>query len=258
MISIVCVFNNKEILDNFLLKSLKTQSVDYELILIDNICGKLKSAAEALNEGAEKANGDYLMFVHQDIDLKSNEWLKNTENILDSLDNLGIAGVAGISPWNEDEKTSNIQQGNPPQNISKKRIKTPQMVQTVDECLFIIPRSVFKILKFDQEVCSDWHLYAVDYSLSIKNRGFKVYVIPADIHHSSPGNSMSEQYYLTLKKVLKKHKKHHKVVFTTMGGWTSVYPLYIQKKKPLLKKKSLTILEKIYKYKKVFSKTIIQ
>lgn len=247
MISIVCVYNNKEILDNFLLKSLKTQSVDYELILIANTNGKFKSAAQALNEGAEKANGDYIMFVHQDIDLKSNEWLKDTEYILGSLDNFGICGVAGISPWDEDEIISNIQQGNPPQNISKKRIKTPQKVQTADECLFIIPRSVFKILKFDQEVCSDWHLYAVDYSLSIKYRGFKVFVLPSDIYHSSPGNSMSEQYYLTLKKVLKKHKNHYKVVFTTMGGWTSVYPLYIQKKKPLLKKKLLTILEKIYK-----------
>jgi hypothetical protein len=244
MISIVCVYNNREILDKFLLKSLKSQSADYELILMDNTNKKFKSAAEALNEGSKKSHGDYLMFVHQDIDLKSSKWLENTENTLNSLEMLGIAGVAGISPWDEDEKISNIKQGIPPQKISNNIIKTPQMVQTVDECLFIIPKSVFGILEFDKEVCSEWHLYAVDYCLSIKNKGFNVFVIPADIYHSSPGDSMSEQYYITLKKILKKHKRNHKVVFTTMGGWTSLYPLYIQKTRPLLKKKSLILLEK--------------
>jgi hypothetical protein len=36
MISVVCVYNDKEILKKYLLKSLKNQSVEYELILIDN------------------------------------------------------------------------------------------------------------------------------------------------------------------------------------------------------------------------------
>lgn len=246
MISIICVYNNKEILEEFLLTSLKAQSTDYELILMDNTNNMFKSAAEALNKGAEKVNGNYIMFVHQDINLKSDDWLKDTENILDSLDNLGIAGVAGISPWDEDEKISNIKQGYPPQKISNNSIETPQKVQTLDECLVIIPRSVFNILKFDQEVCIDWHLYAVDYCLSVSNIGFDVFVIPSDIYHGSPGDSMSDQYYSILGKVLKKHKKYHKFVFTTMGGWTSLYPLYIQKKRPLLKKKLLTIFRKIY------------
>lgn len=246
MISILCVYNDEEILEKFLLKSLKNQSVAYEQILLDNTKGRFKSAAEALNKGAEKAIGDYIMFIHQDIDLKSDNWLKNTENMLKSLDSPGIVGVAGISPWDEDNKISNIQQGIPPKKISENRITEPQIVQTVDECLLIIPKSVFKILKFDEELCDDWHLYAVDYCLSIKNKGFNVYVIPADIYHRSPGYSISEKYFTTLKKLLQKHKKKYKVVFTTMGGWTSLYPLYIQKTRPLLKKKSLAILEKIY------------
>ncbi|HML05509.1 MAG TPA: glycosyltransferase [Methanobacterium sp.] len=247
MISIICVYNDKEILDNFLLKSLKSQSANHQIILMDNTNGQFKSAAEALNKGAKKANGDYLMFVHQDIDLKSIEWLKDTEIMLNSIDNLGITGVAGASPWDEDNMISNIQQGIPPQNISKNKIESPELVQTVDECLFIIPTSVFKTLKFDEKVSNDWHLYAVDYCLSVKSKGYDVYVFPADIYHRSPGYSISENYFTTLKKLLKKHEKNYKVIFTTMGGWTPVYPLYIQKSRPLLKKKSLRILEKLYK-----------
>ena len=36
MMSIVCVYNNKTILEEYLLKSLKKQTSKYELILVDN------------------------------------------------------------------------------------------------------------------------------------------------------------------------------------------------------------------------------
>ena len=64
MISVICVYNNKKILDNCLLKSIKNQTTKVELILLDNREGRFKSAAEALNFGGEQANGKYLMFVH--------------------------------------------------------------------------------------------------------------------------------------------------------------------------------------------------
>ena len=71
MISIVCVFNDKKVLNEYLLESLKNQTAHYELILIDNTKNKFKSASEALNYGAKNANGNYLMFVHQDVYLCS-------------------------------------------------------------------------------------------------------------------------------------------------------------------------------------------
>ena len=67
MISIVCVYNNKEILNKYLIKSLESQTEDYELILLDNTQNKFNSAAKALNNGGRKAKGDYIMFVHQDV-----------------------------------------------------------------------------------------------------------------------------------------------------------------------------------------------
>ena len=41
-------------LDNYILKSLKMQTADYELILIDNTENEFKSAAEALNYSAQR------------------------------------------------------------------------------------------------------------------------------------------------------------------------------------------------------------
>lgn len=228
MISVVCVYNNKEILDNYLLKSLKKQTVNYELILIDNMQGKFKSAAEALNYGGEQAKGKYLMFVHQDVDLSSNIWLNETEKILDKLPNLGIAGVAGRSTG-EAGVITNIKHGSSPKFAGKIQFKKPTKVQTVDECLTIIPKSVFIKLQFDENTCNDWHLYAVDYCLSVKRLGFDSYVMPIFVYHKSSGYSMSEKYFVTLKKVLKKHKSYYNKIYTTMGDWSTRYPLNIKR-----------------------------
>ena len=53
MLSIICVYNNRDILEKYLLNSLKVQSIEYELILIDNTSGKFNSAAKALNYGGK-------------------------------------------------------------------------------------------------------------------------------------------------------------------------------------------------------------
>ncbi len=73
MFSIISVYHNKETLEEDLLKGLKNQTTNYELILIDNTKGQFKSAARALNYGAKqiKSQSKYIMFVHQDVDLCS-------------------------------------------------------------------------------------------------------------------------------------------------------------------------------------------
>jgi GT2 family glycosyltransferase len=241
MISIVCVYNNKEILEDYLLKSLKNQTVKFEFIGADNTNGQFKSAAEALNQGGKKANGKYIMFVHQDVDLCSNTWLEEVEKILEKLSNLGIAGVAGKSE-NKTGVITNIKHDNPPRFAGKIQIKKPSKVQTVDECLTIIPKSVFNKLRFDEKVCNDWHLYAVDYCLSIKRLGFDSYVIPVFVYHKSSGYSMSEKYFITLKKVLKKHKNYYNKIYTTMGNWSTRYPLNIIRNYLWLKGKAGIVL----------------
>lgn len=97
MISIVCVFNDKKVLNEYLHESLKDQTAHYELILIDNTKNKFKSASKALNYGAKKANGNYLIFIHQDVFLCSRTWLDEAEKIIKSLDGKAIGGIVGMS-----------------------------------------------------------------------------------------------------------------------------------------------------------------
>lgn len=225
MISIICVFNNNDVLKRNLLKSLELQTTNYDLILMDNTKGKFKSAAEALNYGGKKAKGKYLMFIHQDYELDLNVWLEETEKILDNL-NFGIAGVAGKYDRN---CISNIKTGVPPVLAGPIQIKEPKKVQTLDECLIIVPKKIFEKIQFDEGTCENWHLYATDYCLTVKKAGYDAYVLPAGGYHVSPGYSFSEEeYYLTLKKLIKKHKNDHKWIYTTTGTWITFCPLFLQ------------------------------
>lgn len=214
-------------MNKYLLKSLDKQTADYELILVDNTQKKFKSATEALNYGGEKAIGKYIIFAHQDVDLLSKKFLEDLGLILSKITNLGIAGVAGKSELNR-FILSNIKQGQPPKYAAKIQIKEPVNVQTVDECFFVIPKNVFEMVKFDEKVCDGWHLYAVDYCLSVKEMKFLVCVVPISLYHRSVAGSFSKEYYSTIKKIIKKHKKNFDPIFTTMGNWNSYYPLSLQ------------------------------
>ena len=245
MLSIVCVYNNEKILNDFLIKSLKNQTVNYELLTIDNTKGRFKSAAEALNYGGKLANGNYIMFVHQDFDFCSDTWLEEAEKILDSLPNVGVAGIAGArnkSGTNKLEVATNILHGSPPEKAGQVSVTNPEEVQTLDECLIIVPKKMFNKLQFDETVCDGWHLYAVDYCLSAKRLGFVNYVLPLAGYHRSKGASirsyfkivvslgnLPHEYYKTLEKLLNKHRSYFKQIYTTCGTWKTSYPLLLQR-----------------------------
>ena len=235
MISVICVSNNERTLHENLLASLSRQSVEYELINMENLDGKYRSAAKGLNSGAEKATGKHLMFVHQDVVLKSDDFLEKAEKFMDSIPNIGIGGVAGR--MDERGDFTNMTHGSPPKHVGHFRIDKPERVQTVDECLFIIPKTVFDRLKLDEGVCSDWHLYSVDYSLSAANLGLEAYVLPLDIYHVSSGASMSKMYYRTLSKVTRKHRGEFPWIHTTVGSWRSRIPISLQLLSIRLKRK---------------------
>jgi len=225
-------------LSDILLSSLNSQTCQYELILIDNTEGIFKSAAQALNYGGKKARGDFILFVHQDISIDEDDWLERTECILKSLKNLGIAGIVGMSSngknfkdrwrgyvWSGDEIWPWC-----------KPIESPVEVQTLDECLLIIPRNVFIRLQFDEKTFDGWHCYGIDYCLNVTRLGLKAYTLPGTHHHYSLSTNVKNlsQYQ---KRLLSKHKSNYKVIFTTCGEISALYlPILFLKNKFIEKK----------------------
>lgn len=218
MISVVTVYNNEQVLKRILLSSLQKQTAKFEFISIDNTTAQFKSAAEALNYGVKQANGKYIMFVHQDVELDCDSWLENVENILKLIPDLGIAGVAGMSENGKTDKERGRgcisdrgqiwECANP--------VEKPTEVQTLDECLLIGPRSVFNKLQFDNKTFDDWHCYGADYCLSVKQNGLKAYVIPAFIYHRSLLTNV-QNILRYQKRLFNKHRKNYKHIYTTCG-----------------------------------------
>jgi len=247
MITIVCVYNDRQFLEEYLMSSLKKQAGRYQLILVDNTQGRFSSAAEALNYGARQADTKYIMFVHSDIELCSNTWLIDAENILESMGSFGVAGVAGMSEIGRDnrERGRNIitHLENKREWEWGNRITRPEIVQTIDGCLIITPKTVYDQINFDEKVCDDWHLYDVDYCLSCKELGYEVYAIPLSVYHRSKGGYFKQkkgdvikslgqlpvEYYKTLSKVMKKHRHNYKMVYTTCGDYSTSSPVIWQR-----------------------------
>lgn len=218
MISIVVVYNDRWALNEILLKSLKNQTSKYELIAVENTERKFVSAAEALNYGGRQANGEYIAFIHQDVQLDSASWLERVERILDGIPDLGIAGVAGMSEKGESDKErgrgcisdcGEIWQWSNP-------VQYPEEVQTLDECLLIVPKLVFSKMKFDEKTFDGWHCHGADYCLRVRQMGLKAYVIPAFVYHRSLRKNVKALLEYQ-KRLYNKHRGSYKHIFTTSG-----------------------------------------
>lgn len=228
MFSVVVVYNKEQTLNRILLPSLKEQTAEYEFIPIDNTRQVFKSAAEALNFGGRMAKGKYILFAHQDIELGSKTWLRNTEIILDTIPDLGIAGVAGM-----DIKGNKIgYMCNCGEDWGKPFVK-PQEAQTLDECLLIIPQQLFRTLQFDMITFDGWHSYGCDYSLRVQEHGMKAYVIPAYAYHRHLLTVDTRELPKYHKRLYHKHREWFSRIYTTCGTVTNSPIPMSQIKKPL-------------------------
>jgi hypothetical protein len=93
------------------------------------------------------------------------------------------------------------------------------LTRTLDEMLLIIPAKVFENSKFDEEVCDNWHLYGVDYSLSTYQEGRNVCVLPNPVVHLSLGKA-DKEYFRTLMKLIEKYR-NEKIINTVFGPWST-------------------------------------
>lgn len=223
--SVICVYNNKEVLEEYLITGLDSQTVsDFEKVLINNTEGNYRSAAEALNAGARKASGEYYMFIHQDVKLPE-DYLERAKTYLDSVDMLGVAGAAGVRATVEceAEAVNEICHG-PEQERWKDAtpISNPTEVTGLDEMLLIVPASVFKKEPFSESICKGWHLYGVEYSIRMQKKGKRVVVLPIELWHRSAGGWRDWKHDITLLRIIRRYPELE-CIHTTGGSWPAKY-----------------------------------
>lgn len=225
--TIISVYNNEQLLQECLRSSVESQrEISVEQKYIDNTNNKFANAKVAYQSELVNCSGKYIIFSHQDIRFLNEYELRNIYNRLEQMGDFGIVGVAGVSGR---EIISNIFHGETPRKVTENNITKETPCETVDECLFIIKNDDRYTNIFWDLCCDSWHMYAVEYCLRCRQLSEKVYVIPANIYHVSPGNSYDESYYTQLKKIAKRYKGSFERINCTMGFWhTGTFRLWNQ------------------------------
>ncbi len=216
MISLVCCYNNLQQYKD-MQKSLENQTVEYELIGIDNREGKYKSAASALNAGGGRAHGEILIFLHQDIIFEKENSLENFVKAIPN-DKDSIVGLYGASHGKRKKIAENLYEA-----------------ETLDECCVAMHKTVWKRLKFNEDICNGWHLYVVELCLRAGEQGILIASGNFDIKHLSSG-TVDEKYMKTFKKLLMIYKKKKwlattcKVMPTNLAVFYLYYGIWKMKK----------------------------
>lgn len=205
-ISVVIVYTNTEQLAEAM-KYIELQSVyaSTEPVLVDNRENIFTSAASALNYGAEKATGEVIVFMHQDVYLWDDKILEKYYTILRDKPNsiMGVAGVAEkdhLRYYDFCESRDKVYRGRSSHGELMRAI-------TLDECMFAMRKSLWQKLKFDEKTCDNWHFYGADICYNNLLNGGENLILSGDICHESKGSAYNKPFRRSLKSMVKKYRK---------------------------------------------------
>lgn len=216
-VSIVCCYNNREMYEKILVKSLnKQENCEYELIGINNINNEYKDCATALNYGISKACAPYIIAVHQDFEFIDKNTLSDIFKYLKNMGDFDILGAAGALLDENANIFHKIIGRNRKVIMSwENYIENPIIVESLDECCICFKRKLWEEHHFSEELCPAWDLYAVEFCLYARlYKQSKVYVIPMNVEHHSGGN-LSTRFYKSLQNVAKYYTNKIDLIVTT-------------------------------------------
>ncbi len=193
-LSFVCCVSREDVLrSNLLASPCLGRGSSHEVILVKNC----PSAAAGLNLGVERAAGDWVIGVHEDVFLPEG-WDRRLVLQLRGAERrfgpVGVAGVYGVGPARElrvslaAERIGRV--------VDRGRLLCdgpglPTLAATLDELLLIVPRD--SPLRFDPGL--GFHLYGADICLRAAELGLPVVVIDGPCHHNSRSVGLPEGFY---------------------------------------------------------------
>lgn len=216
-----------------------TIAVPYELIVIDN-SSSAYSIFTAYNMGIDRAQGDILCFLHDDVLFISPGWGAHLQSgfVDSSLGAIGVAGTAyfpslPIGWYATGVNAMNIIHASKPNNgphvhkiLNIPHIHTSMTpVVALDGVFLAISRNALAHLRFDSQNFSGFHGYDLDISFQLVSAGFKLAVTHSILlEHASIGN-LNESWLRTM--------------FAIHDKWQNVLPLEALKLSTLEKQRSV-------------------
>jgi glycosyl transferase family 2 len=181
-VSIVCVYSDpavrRECLDRSVLPYSR-DAADVEYLPVDNVDGRYRSAGAALNHGASLARNDVVVFVHQDVFLHSVTAVIRAAGQM-QLGGFGVLGAVGVS---RDGRIAGLIRDRAV--LLGAPVQQPADVDSVDELLFMVPRSLVLRHPLTESPDMAWHAYAVEYGLRVRRLGLRVGVTDIPLTHNS-------------------------------------------------------------------------
>jgi Glycosyltransferase like family len=181
-VSVVCVYNDLAVRQQCLDRSFQAhdaEASDVEYLPIDNVTGTYSTAGAALNHGASLAKNDVVVFVHQDVFLHSLSALKQAAGQL-LTGGFGLLGAVGI-----DSNSQMVGRIRDRVLLVGEAVTCPADVDSVDEVLFMVPRTQLLSDPLTESHELAWHGYAVEYGLRVRNKGMRTGVADIPLTHNS-------------------------------------------------------------------------
>ena len=181
-ISIVCVYNDLAVRQQCLdrsIQALSNEASDVEYLPIENVNGAYSSAGAALNHGVSLATNDVIIFVHQDVFLHSLSALRRAAGQMHA-GGFGLLGAIGVQP--NGRLVGRIRDR---VVLSGEPVVVPADVESVDELLFLAPRSQLLREPLTESCDMAWHAYAVEYGLRVRRQGLRTGVANIPLTHNS-------------------------------------------------------------------------
>ena len=214
----------------------------YEIVSVQN--NNEYSINEAYNKGGKKAKYNNLLFIHEDVIFRTNDWGDKLVALL-KKENIGCIGVAGEdyesyfpSYWfsNPNKKCHFIQDSKDGEILMEKvNFKNDVLdpIVSLDGVFIACTRKVFEEFLFDENI-KGYHGYDYDFSVRVASVYQNYITSEILIKHFSTGG-LSKEWLQSLLFVRKKN------------GFLSSYKL-INKELELSKAYSLILLLKKYNY----------
>ncbi|MDB5279444.1 MAG: hypothetical protein JWR61_4399 [Ferruginibacter sp.] len=218
MISVIICSINKTFAGQVQKNIAETIGVVWEAVVIENTVTP-QSLTSVYNLGAAKATYDFLCFVHEDVIFKTQNWGLKLIDYFQNDQQLGLVGIAGSkyksrvpSGWatgiakidccnitHLDSKGNQQQMYFNPVSGS-----LTQEVVVLDGVLLCCPKKVWEVVRFDDILLKDFHLYDLDFSFRVAEK-YKVLVsFEIDMIHLTEGGNFSDKW---LEATLAWHKK---------------------------------------------------
>ncbi|WP_026661191.1 glycosyltransferase [Butyrivibrio sp. AC2005] len=221
-VTVVCCYNDLQQFED-LKNALEKQSEKAELLGIDNRASAFSSCAAAYNSIVKDITTPYVLYSHQDIIFEDENNIKQLGDYIEKTGTDDIVGVAGVRVSPKITYTNIFDGLNEKKPAGKLRVEGLEECDTVDECIFGGHSEYFKKEPFDEEICNNWHLYAVEQCLRTKLKGNKVWVCDVVLYHHSDGehNYKLHENFRELSKAY--HDRLDYIVTPCCRGYTDVF-----------------------------------